>query len=118
MKLSTMSMTVFVDENKTPISFAIPNSLTWTGEYTISVFLRDWLQKFNENNNGIPQKYIDMADGDDELAVEMFKEDIDALADQFDYIKKICDEKNRVELQPYIDTAFAKLAKLYHDLWW
>lgn len=118
MKLNTMSMNVLVDENKIPISFTIPNSFTWVGEYTISVFLRDWLQKFNENNNGIPQEYINMADGDDELAVEMFKEDIDALADQFDYIKKICDEKNRVEIQPYIDTAFAKLAKLYHDLWW
>ena len=118
MRLNNISMNVLTDEEKVPVSFTIPDSFTWVGEYTISIFLRDWLQRFNELNNSIPQEYINMADGDSDLAEKMFEEDIDALADQFDYIKKISDEKNQVELQPYIDTAFAKLAKLYHYLWW
>lgn len=118
MKLINMSMNVLTDEEGTPVSFTIPNFFTWVGEYTISIFLRDWLQRFNELNNSVPQEYINMAGGDNDLAAKMFEEDIDALADQFDYIKKISDEKNQVELQPYIDTAFAKLAKLYHYLWW
>lgn len=118
MRLSNISMNVLTDEEKIPVSFTIPNSFTWVGEYTISIFLRDWLQRFNELNNSVPQEYINMADGDSDIAAKMYKEDIDALADQFDYIKKISDEKNQVELQPYIDTAFAKLAKLYHYLWW
>lgn len=118
MRLSNMPMNVLTDEEKVPVSFTIPNSFTWVGEYTISIFLRDWLQRFNELNNGVPQEYINMAGGDNDLAAKMFEEDIDALADQFDYIKKISDGKKRVELQPYIDTAFAKLAKLYHYLCW
>ena len=118
MKLSNMFMNFLADEENTPVSFTIPDSLTWVGEYTISIFLRDWLRKFNELNNGVPQEYINMADGDIDLAAKMYKEDIDALADQFDYIKKLCDEQSDIELQPYIDTAFAKLAKLYHYLWW
>lgn len=118
MRLSNIPMNVLTDEEKTPVSFTIPDSFTWVGEYTISIFLRDWLKRFNELNNGVPQEYIDMAGGDSELAAQMYNEDIDALADQFDYIRKICDERNKVELQPYIDTAFAKLAKLYHYLWW
>lgn len=118
MRSSNRSMNVLTDEQEIPVSFTIPNSFTWVGEYTISIFLRDWLQRFNELNNGVPQEYINMAGGDIDLAAKMFEEDIDALADQFDYIKKISDEKKRVELQPYIDTAFAKLAKLYHYLCW
>lgn len=118
MRLSNRSMNVLTDEEGIPVSFTIPNSFTWVGEYTISIFLRDWLQRFNELNNGVPQEYINMASGDTDLAAKMFEEDIEALADQFDYIKKISDKKNQVELQPYIDTAFAKLAKLYHYLWW
>ena len=118
MKLKDISINVLIDEEKTPVSFTIHDYLTWVGEYTISIFLRDWLRKFNELNNGVPQEYINMAGGDRYLAAKMFEEDIDALADQFDYIKKICGEKNQVELQPYIDTAFAKLAKLYHYLEW
>ena len=118
MRLNNISINVLIDEEKTPVSFTIHDYLTWVGEYTISIFLRDWLRKFNELNNGVPQEYINMADGDIDLAAKMYKEDIDALADQFDYIKKICAEKNQIELQPYIDTAFAKLAKLYHYLWW
>ena len=118
MILKNISMNVLIDEEKTPVSFTIHDYLTWVGEYTISIFLRDWLKKFNELNDGVPQEYIDMAGGDSDLAAEMYKEDIDALADQFDYIKKLCDEQSNIELQPYIDTAFAKLAKLYHYLWW
>ena len=118
MRLNNISMNVLIDEEKTPVSFMIPDSLTWVGEYTISIFLRDWLRKFNELNDGVPQEYINMAGGDSDLAAEIYKEDIDALADQFDYIKKLCDEQSDIEIQPYIDTAFAKLAKLYHYLWW
>ena len=118
MILKNISMNVLIDEGKIPVSFTIHDYLTWVGEYTISIFLRDWLKKFNELNNGVPQEYINIAGGDIYLAAKMFEEDIDALADQFDYIKKICGEKNQVELQPYIDTAFAKLAKLYHYLDW
>ena len=118
MRLSNISMNVLTDEERTPISFMIPSFLTWNGEYSISIFLRDWLKQFNELNNGVPQEYIDMASGDTVLAAKMYEEDIDTLAAQFDYICKICDEKSKVDLQPYIDTAFAKLAKLYHYLWW
>ena len=50
MKLKDISMNISVDEEETPISFSIPNFLTWVGEYTISIFLRDWLKKFNELN--------------------------------------------------------------------
>ena len=90
MRLNKISINILVDEEKIPISFTIPNSLTWVGEYTISVFLRDWLKRFNKLNNGIPQEYINMASGNRDLAAEMYKEDIDALADQLAVLFLLC----------------------------
>lgn len=102
-------------EDQVPVKFNVPNSFTWSGDVTISIFLRDWLRQFNTVNNCVPPEYTEKYAN---LDLTYFSEDIEALASQFDYIaiRSVFDRK--AELQPYIDTAFAKLAKLYHYLWW
>lgn len=104
-------------KDKMPIEFIIPNAFTWNGDLTISIFLRDWLRAYNELNNGVPQEYIDMANGDVELGAKYFEEDIAALADTFDYIvNNAFDDK--VDIQFYINSAFERLARLYLKLNW
>ena len=102
-------------EITSPTSFQIPVSFTWEPE-TIAVFLRDWLKKFNEFNDCAPDEYIDKAGNNDE-ALDWYREDLEALADQFDFIV-VNKENTNIDLQPYINSAFGKLAKHYTDLFW
>lgn len=104
------------NELSTPSSFQIPSSFTWEPE-TIVVFLRDWLRKFNEYNECVPDEYIEEADGNEDRALDWYREDIEALADQFDFIV-VNKENINIDIQPYVNSAFAKLAKLYTNLFW
>ena len=103
-----------------PACFIIPSNLTWGGDYTISIFLRDWLLKFKELNNGVPNCYVKEANGDIDKAAELYNNDITDLANKFDYIVKHCDDwvEENIDLDDHIHSTFAKLADMFQGLWW
>ena len=116
MKASFTDLRVLVEDDL-PKAFILPESFTWAADITISNFIADWLRKFSMSTKNLPVKYMEMANDDYDLAFEYYREDLEALAAQFDYISKHSLTSAK-QVQPYIDTAFAKLAKLYRTLWW
>lgn len=115
MKLRFKPMYYGVDENKNVVEVGIPYEFLFDADQATAVFIHDLLIDFKDINDSAPQEYLDMAKGNIEQAIEYFNEDLEALAAQFEYISEHVNDKKEL-IQPYVDTAFAKLSKIFLHL--
>ena len=113
--LNTKKLKYFTADNY-PKHFDISIDFLLDGDATISIFIRDMLKKFLEQNINVPQEYIDLTNGSEELGFLYYMEDIERLIADFDFIADHCRDTN-IDIKPRVKAAFAKLAKIYPTLW-
>lgn len=97
----------------------IPSGFTWDVDQTLLIFIRRLLWKFIDENNGIPQKYLDMFDGEDqeEKAVRQFNHEILNLTFKINILLK-SDCLSLEEYRQKINEVLDDLKVLLPDLWW
>lgn len=113
--LKTKKLKYFTADNY-PKHFDIPIDFLWDGDATISIFIRDMLKKFLEHNIDVPQEYVDLTNGNEELGFLYYMEDIEKLIVDFDFIADHCRDTD-IDIKPRVKEAFEKLAKIYPTLW-
>ena len=97
----------------------IPSGFTWDVDQTLLIFIRNLLWKFIDENNGIPQKYLDMFDGDgrEDKAVHQFNHEILNLTSKIgDLLKSDC--LSSEEYIQRINEVLDDLKVLLPDLRW
>lgn len=109
----------YLEKDRVIEDIEIPAGFTWDVDQTLLIFIRRLLWKFIDENNGIPQKYLDMFEGADkeEKAVCQFNHEILNLTSKItDLLKSDClsSEEYRQKINEVLDD----LKVLLPDLWW
>ena len=102
--------------DKTQNKFLMSKDFYWDFDMTLAKFIVDGLTQFKQYIDFfVPTTYVLENGGNDELAQERYKKDIDRVVQIFtDYLKNDGYELNLEKL----DEGFTLLKKIFPTLWW
>ena len=109
----------YLEKDQVIQDIEIPSGFTWDVDQTLLIFIRELLWKFIDENNGIPQKYLDMFEGDEQedKAIHQFNHEILNLTSKIsDLLNSDC--LSLEEYRQRVNEILDDLKVLLPDLWW